>query len=233
MKRFTLRIIVALITFLTGIAVASVWLLYPQPAVNKAKPNSDQRAVPEVSANHPKNLAAIEIIRYDSELPTTETKIENLSAEEVDFDLDLSESIENQMIALNTYPNDLREFKVEQQFETSMTISNEGPHMDLIDWKHYTSDWQEIKRIEGNKFLTSKISESDSIRFPKVTSKEIYKEVLKGGDRKWAEYARSCKSPNDYPCSVSVSRISFRIMAKEYGQWNVIHRINFMIPMGC
>jgi hypothetical protein len=233
MKRFIIRIIATLITFLIGIAAASAWLPQLQPAVNDVKPSPIQQRVVEIPAHKPKDLAAIEILRYDPELPITETKIENLAAKETDIELDLGESIENQIIALNTYPNDLREFKVEQQFETSMTVMDEGPHMDMVDWKHFTSDWREIQRMEGNRFLTSQISEADNLRFPKVTSKEIYQAVLKGGDRKWAEHARSCKNANDYPCGVTTSRISLRIMAKEDGRWNVIHRINFKIPMGC
>lgn len=243
MKRKTIYFCVAVLTFIFSAAFASLFVVKYQPIVEVAQPNNIEPVTPASSVNsfcqrkiltkNQNNLAAIEIVRFDPEIEATETKIEDLSAKPIDLDLELSLSIENQIIALHPYPNDSREFKVEQQFETSMSVSDEGPHLDLTNWKHYTSEWQEIKRLDENRFLTSQISESDYQKFPKVTNKEIYKAVLKDGGKRWADYARSCKTSNDGACSVSVSRISFRIKAKENGEWNVIHKINVFIPLGC
>lgn len=243
MKRKTIYFCVAVLTFMLGAVFASILVEKHQPVVEVEIPNLIEPLIAPIPINScylqkssPKKsryLEAIEIVRYDPEIEVAETKIEDLSDKSIDFDLDLSHSIENQIIALHSYPNDSREFKIEQQFETSMSVSDEGPHLDLTDWKHYTSDWKEIKRLEGNRFLTSKISESDYERFPKVTNKEIYQAILKDSGKRWANYARSCKTPNDAPCLVSVSRISFRIKAKENGKWNIIHKINVIVPMGC
>lgn len=243
MKRKIIYFCVALLTFIIGAIFASTLVEKHQPVIEVeipalieplAAPNSINPVYPQKSSQKKSRyLEAIEIVRFDSEFESPEIKVDDLSAKPIDFDLDLSQTIENQIIVLHPHVNDSREFKIEQQFETSMSVSNEGPHLDLTDWKHYTSDWQEIKKLEGNKFLTSKISESDYGRFPKVTSKEIYKAVLKDGGKRWADYVRSCKTPTDAPCLVSVSRISFRIKAKENGKWNIIHKINVSIPMGC
>jgi hypothetical protein len=48
-----------------------------------------------------------------------------------------------------------------------------GPHQDLVNWKHYTSAWKEIKSGGENRFLTAKIPESDNARFPAATSQEM------------------------------------------------------------
>lgn len=244
MKRKTICLCVAMLTFILGATFASLLVVTHQPSnVEVPQPNyiesvstvgsvnsSCQR---KISTAKSKNLAAIEITRFDPEFETIETKIEGLSIKPINLDLEFSLSIENQIIALHPYPNDSREFKIEQQFETSMSISEEGPHIDLTDWKHYTSDWREIKELSGNRFLTLNISAADHQKFPKVMSKEIYNAVLKNGGKRWADYARSCKNANDSVCSVSISRISFRIKAKENGKWNVIHKINVSIPVGC
>jgi len=37
------------------------------------------------------------------------------------------------------------EIKLYQSFENSITIINEGPHCDLVKWKHYNSEWKELK----------------------------------------------------------------------------------------
>ena len=33
-------------------------------------------------------------------------------------------------------------YRVRVQYETSLALGAEGPHLDLIDWKHCTSAWQ-------------------------------------------------------------------------------------------
>lgn len=177
-------------------------------------------------------LSAIEIARHDDTYPIAQRTFKNLSEHPIYVDLDLGESIENQIILLRGASPDL-EFKIEQQFETSLTVMDEGPHLDLTDWKHYRSEWREIKKLDDNKFLALKLSEADSSRFPKVSMREIYREVSRRGDDKWAKLARSAKTVNDYPLGVGVSKISLRIKVREDKQWRVIKRLEFIIPMGC
>ena len=180
-------------------------------------------------------LASIKILQQASsnEGQLTERTLTGGRKSTFNFDLELGESIENQLIVLQPFPNDAREFKVEQQFETSMAIGDEGPHVDLINWKHYTSDWKEIENVGENRFRTFRVSEADTQRFPAATSQEIHRVVLKEGGKRWGDLARQCKTPFDPPCYVGLSRISFRISAYEDGNWNEIHRINFSIPLGC
>lgn len=177
-------------------------------------------------------LDAIEIIRHDDTYDFAGRVFKNLSEHPIYVDLDLGESIENQTILLRG-ASPYVEFKIEQQFETSLTVMDEGPHLDLTDWKHYRSEWREIKKLDDNKFLTLKLSEADSSRFPKVSMREIYSEVARRGDDKWTKLARSAKTVNDYPLGVGVSKISLRIKVREDNQWRVIKRLEFIIPMGC
>ena len=150
------------------------------------------------------------------------------------IDLDLGESIENQLILLHPLPYQMQEYMIEQQFETSMAIGDEGPHYDMTHWKHYTSPWREIRSVARNRFLTSRLSESDNIRFPKVTSAQIVEAFRKdGADKRWLNLARTCSGPNSGPCYISVSRISLRISVKENDRWQPVHTLDFTIPMGC
>ena len=170
MKRKIIYLAVGVLTFLCGFTFVSLLMINQQPNIeveipNLIEPVFIESAIPvnpvyqqKISPKKTRHLAAIEIQRFDPEFEVEETKIEDLSSKPINFDLDLSHSIENQIIVLHPFLNDAREFKIEQQFETSMSVSDEGPHIDLTDWRHYTSDWQEIKKLEGNRFLTSKIS---------------------------------------------------------------------------
>lgn len=181
-----------------------------------------------------KYLRAIEFVQHDEARALETLKIEETETEDIDIDLDLSDDIENQLVILRPTAAFLEsEFKIEQQFETSFQVSDEGPHFDLRDWKHYRSRWRELKSMGGSMFLTRKISEAESQRFPNVTMQEIYRAVLSGVDTRWANMAQTCRTLTSDPCGVGVSTISFRISVKEKGRWKIINRINFAIPMGC
>ncbi len=204
----------------------------PAQETNSIKDQDCQACQPDKYCRLCEYMSSIEIVRHDEESEINPRAFKNLSRHPIFVDLDLSESIENQIIILRgTIPE--REFKLEQQFETSLAISDEGPHLDLIDWKHYRSEWREIKKLENNKFLTLKLSESDASRFPHVTMQEIYREVLKEGDDRWTNLVRAAKTINDYPISIGVSKISLRIKVREDERWRVIKRLEFTIPMGC
>lgn len=212
----------------------------PQPAV-KAQPAEEEITATEQDCQtcvKDKNcdlcgyLSAIEIARHDGTYPIARRTFSNLSEHPIYVDLDLGESIENQTILLREASPDL-EFKIEQQFETSLMVMDEGPHLDLTDWKHYRSEWREIRKLDDHKFLTLKLSEADSSKFPKVSMQEVYREVARRGDGKWARLARSARTVNDYPLGVGVNKISLRIKVREDNEWRVIKRLEFIIPMGC
>lgn len=244
-KRYIFLILIAFLTFVSG--TITYFFFHNFTAVKSEAfvsvaplKTADVRSFQiegNVLPQKPEYLDSIEMLASWTENQRTEKEpsvfFENLSSATVDYEADLSETVYDRVIILHPFLNDSREFKVERQFETSMALSDEGPHLDMTDWKHYTSNWQELEKIESNKFLASKISEADGERFPKVTRKEIYDAVLKDGGKRWANYSKTCKTVNDGPCYVAISRISFRIKAKEKGQWKIIHRINFSVPMGC
>ena len=239
---------IALITFIIGLSAVAFWYGNRQRVKIKVDPiivSKDFDAAPaetapsgetiktDSSPRQSRYLQAIEIVQHDKERSFSQMKIENTAAEKIDFDLDLGDQIENQLIILRPIYAIGREFKIEQQFETSFQVYGEGPHIDLTDWKHYRSPWRELESAGDNMFLTATISETDASRFPSVTKAQIYRAVLKAGDELWAKETRRCQTLTSEPCSVGVSRISFRIKVKEAGLWKVVNRINFMIPMGC
>jgi len=245
MRRIFACLSVALLTFLLGVAVVALKLgpreFYPEPISPPIELSSSSNVTVNVTAWRPlppvklpvfTKLESIAIERYDADSEITETTLSPES--EISIELDLGESIENQIIALKPFRDDRRKFKVEQQFETSMALGDEGPHFDLTDWKHYTSEWKEIADHGENTFLTRRIAESESSKFPKVTAEQVRRAVkAAGGDKRWTALAESCTEPGEGACYTGVSRISFRISANENGKWKQIHKIDFLVPMGC
>ena len=176
---------------------------------------------------------AIEIMSHEEENEIAFRSFKNLSWHPIYVDLDLSEGIENEVMVRLRGADSRFEFKIEQQYETSLVVSDEGPHMDLDDWKHYRSPWREIKSLGDGKFLTLKLSEADMNRFPAVTMQEVYREVSRRDGGRWGKLIRQAKTLNDGPLMVLVSKFSLRVKVKADGEWVVLKLLEFFLPMGC
>ncbi len=149
---------------------------------------------------------------------------------ESEVDIEIGETLEGSTIKVTNAQ--LSNIKMEMQFETSITIMNEGPHCDLVNWKHYTSDWSKLSTAETNIFQAASYSTQDWERFPEVTVDEILAAV-KQQCPGWEEHARTIKSPNDYPSSVGVSRYFLRITGTDKTGKLITRVLTFNVPMGC
>lgn len=149
---------------------------------------------------------------------------------DAEVDIELGETLEGTIIKV--IDSKLTDLTIAMRFETSITIMNEGPHCDLINWKHHTSDWTQLERIESNSFKANSYSELDWEKFPSVTVDEIVKAVEKQCSG-WGELARTIKSPNEYPSGVGVSRYFLRISGTDNSGKRVTRILTFNVPMGC
>jgi hypothetical protein len=153
------------------------------------------------------------------------------------IDLDLGESIVKKFVIV---PRTGHWLKAEKQYETSLTLMNEGPHVDLTSWKHFTSGWEKIEEPKRNEFVSVEI-DLEKYDFPAVTADEIVEavsaEVKRWGDEidgsSWIALAKQCKSADAYPCAVSVSQVRIRISALVDGVWEPALLIRMNVPMGC
>ena len=193
---------------------------------------------PPAAAEEKRPSFTIELRRLDPDFEIEERIIpyEEGGPKSTDIELTLGESIERQLIVINSPAK--QEFKVEMQFETSMAIGDEGPHIDLLDWKHYTSPWRTINPgvggVNDNKYYVPELIEPEFTRFPSATTNELVAALRKSGaGKRWIDHARTCTGPNSGPCYVSTSRISIRISVKQNTGWKTAHTLNFSIPMGC
>lgn len=120
--------------------------------------------------------------------------------------------------------------KVEFKYETSITIMDEGPHLDLTDWKHYHSEWIPAKMISQGVFEI-KLNDSSGSQFPFVAKSEFIEAVKKSmpGKSKWLDLANKCETPNTYPCGVSISRVWIKA-TKSNGE---TQEREMHIAMGC
>lgn len=150
------------------------------------------------------------------------------------IDLNLAESIDNQEVTLNFRQDD--EYRILQRYRTSMSISAEGPHLDLLNWRHFDSPWASLKALSSTRFQTLATNQMESSNFPTTTNEEIVEEVRKrvGTDlSEVLDFAKACGRPNDGACFVAISSIYLRIQKRVRVGWIDVGLVEFRIPMGC
>jgi hypothetical protein len=144
--------------------------------------------------------------------------------------LELGDSPENNLLTFDSGKSEI--VNVYQRYETSATIMNEGPHLDLMDWLHYTSGWVELEKSNSHSFKSISYSEEDASKFPEVDIEQLRVMVKNIGGDNWAELVKDVKSIDDYPIGVGISKIEFKI---EYILKGIkkMKYIVFEMPLGC
>ncbi|MFT6134405.1 MAG: hypothetical protein ACJAZM_000894 [Cyclobacteriaceae bacterium] len=151
----------------------------------------------------------------------------------ISVELGLGSVISGQVFQLEL-SNELSKVVIFQNYETSMTIMDEGPHIDLTKWKHHKSEWKQLQ-LENSLFSPLKYSNADKDRFPDVTTEEIIEAVrdeLNDEDNKWTEIAKQCENAKSYPCGVSISQINLRVELTMKNGSTSNKYILFEVPMG-
>jgi hypothetical protein len=149
-------------------------------------------------------------------------------------DLDIGDDIDGQEITIVGGDNSAQ-YRIFERYRTSMTVMGEGPHLDLVDWRHFDSEWIELDQLAQRKFRTLASELMDSSKFPPTTQAELIRAVRKrAGDwPEMMELAKTCRSPNHEPCGVSISSVYFRIEKLVGDQWTRVGLVEVFIPMGC
>lgn len=147
--------------------------------------------------------------------------------------LELGDSLENAIVELTPCSRLPSHPRVQVQFETSVTIMNQGPHLDLLDWKHHTSNWRDTISLGDCRFQLPKFGEDERLLFPKVGEQEFREAVLAAGGTVWASLLRSHAQPHDPPATVDISTIRVRILVQSGAEWKETFRLVFKVPMGC
>lgn len=161
-----------------------------------------------------------------------EKKLNQIQKDTVYIYAELGETIENQKIEILS--EQITDLSIEQRYETSITISNEGPHCDLTEWKHFYSDWTLLSKNENGLFICHKYSEKDYSNFPKVKIEELKNEVKRECGEEMYKLISKNKKVIENNCGVGISRYFLRIKGtnKENGQI-VTKLIIIETPMGC
>ena len=145
---------------------------------------------------------------------------------------DLGETIEDQKISILT--DSILDLKIEQSYETSVTISDEGPHCDLVNWKHYNSEWKQLALSQDGYYVCLKYTEKESEKFPKIQIEDLKDQVKSQCGEHYYKLVSQIKSPTDDPSLVLISRHFIRISGQIKGHSQRFSKLIIVEnPMGC
>lgn len=137
-------------------------------------------------------------------------------------------------------------YRVRVQYETSLGLSADGPHLDLTGWKHCVSEWRTAQAIDALSFVLPAPTAEQGECFPRYTPGELETAVRaharKAGDpamaARWLDGLRtpvSDVSPRVSPVSpfVAISGVRVKIEALRNRTWVEVATVVFVPPMGC
>ncbi|MCA0131122.1 SH3 domain-containing protein [Winogradskyella alexanderae] len=163
---------------------------------------------------------------------TDEFKVKSFfDTDTVTVDVELGDTPEGKTLLLKN--KDYKRISIFQKFENSISISNEGPHCDLTKWKHYSSDWKPIEQINRGTFEVLSYTTEDWPKFVNISMEELKQEISNYCGSDWMKLVKNAKSINDYPISVSTSRILLKFIITDFDDKVIEKIIAFNIPMGC
>lgn len=130
--------------------------------------------------------------------------------------------------------NTLTHLTIEERYRTSMTVAREGPHCDLLHWKHGWISWKPLPSGGHNSWVTRKPADSDRRLFPAVSIADRQAAIRDHCGDDWSEWSSKAKSVHEYPCHVGISEFYIRVRGLlQPGNKPVTRIIVLHQPMGC
>ncbi len=128
--------------------------------------------------------------------------------------------------------------RLQMQVKSQVSIQNEGPHLDLVEWKSQLSDWEVIPLDRQNRAVLPDIVVDESA-FPEFSKAELRAAVFEAGGQHWIEvldHYDSLKFDNGEwisPVMLLPSEAYIKVERFSDGQWTEVEELVFILPMGC
>jgi glucan-binding YG repeat protein len=167
------------------------------------------------------------LILYDEE-----NVMNQIQGDTVEIHAELGETIEGQL--LSVVSGQLTDVKVEQRYQTSVTIMDEGPHCDLTEWKHFYSEWNLLNKNNQGQFTCAKYTEKDIEIFPEISIDDLKQKVKEECGPEWFKLVENIKTPTEYPSGVSISRYFLKVTGRSKSSGKTVTKVIIVeTPMGC
>jgi len=150
-----------------------------------------------------------------------------------DLDFDLSISLEGATLELLLAGAMSAAPIVQVQYETSVSIMDDGPHLDLLQWKHFTSEWRHLRPDAAGRFVLPTFTPDQKSKFPTFSAEELHAAVSKAGGERWSRLLRPGSDLSDERVASGISAIRIRIIDESENTHSRQYVVEFPIPMGC
>jgi hypothetical protein len=152
--------------------------------------------------------------------------------DEVSHELGLGEEIEGKIAVVEVMSLAPADVVLQFQWETSLSIDDEGPHLDLLDWKHYTSDWIQLPRVAEGGFRVPQLTSEQQHTFPETRLDDVCTAAERLGGARWVKVCRKATAVGVYPTRIGVSAYRFRVGTSETTDWGSAPVIELRRPLG-
>ena len=147
------------------------------------------------------------------------------------YKLKENENLDNKIVRVKHH-QEFRNIQVFQKHENSIAISDNNSLCDLINWQHYYSSWKPLKTISSNyKFQSIPISEKEKSRFIDVNIQDLKAEVNETCGESWSAAIKNIQSVNEFPASITLSRVFLRIVMTDIEGNKIEKIIIFEVPL--
>lgn len=151
----------------------------------------------------------------------------------LDAILEMGENVQGKTLRIRHHSK-YKSIKVFQRHENSIFIQAEGPHCDLLDWKHFYSAWEPLKtKNKTGVFETKTYHTKAENKFIKVDMTEFKNAVKEHCGEEWYTLIKDEKKINKGVSTIGVSKIYFKVIFTTMFDEEIEKVIAFNIPMGC
>lgn len=150
----------------------------------------------------------------------------------VNIDISPGENLEEQFVSITE--GVLENVLVEQRFETSMLIYGNEKLCELLDWKHFTSEWSPLQKTPKGEFKCAAYSQQERIQFPDFDVKEIKDAVRNHCSDSCYDVIKDATTIDENNSSVRISHYFIRISGKLKSTGEMVQKtIRVYNPAGC
>lgn len=176
-------------------------------------------------------------------------KITSNSKLKQNYLLELGEEWDGELTLKGEGP--LADVKVTLKHVNVMSLSDEGPHLDLFNWRTYSSDEFRVDQVKDRAgvFSLDKVNLNESA-FPFVSKGDLIQGIKlqiqskgsgyatskeqKTAIEKWTKLANKCIGPQTYPCGVGIGSIILSIYAPgDTFPAQPMKELRIILPQGC
>ncbi|MFN8714662.1 MAG: hypothetical protein ACK5Z2_17575 [Bacteroidota bacterium] len=146
-------------------------------------------------------------------------------------------------VEVSLYPSDLsfklsnillENLQVEQCMQTSMSLSDEGPHCDMENWLHHTTQWQTLFANDSGYYFLQNYSAEEERKFPEITVEQLKQASRQHCGEEWNATINRIHDVDEYPCVVGMNKIIVRISGIDKTSNEKVEKyITLIFSLGC